>query len=133
MNQQNLWLKMKKNGTPVSPAGGGMFLVSGGRDRAIKIWHVPTGQCVRTIGGPGLSDGHDGWVRAALFHPSGAYIVSCGDDKSIRVWDMTKNCKMTKHLLSAHSSFVSCIDWHSGCSMMASGGTDNILKLWNCR
>ena len=32
--------------------------------------------------------GHDNWVRSVFLHPSSKYIISCGDDKTIRVFDI---------------------------------------------
>jgi len=74
-----------QNSTNNNNNSGGQFLVSGSRDLKIKIWHVPTATCVKTL------VGHDNWVRSVLFHPSGKFIVSSSDDKSICVWDLTKN------------------------------------------
>lgn len=31
---------------------------------------------------------HENWVRSVLVHPSGAFILSASDDRSIRVFDM---------------------------------------------
>ncbi|KAL3170106.1 hypothetical protein MRX96_015169 [Rhipicephalus microplus] len=43
--------------------GTGLFLGSGSRDKAIKIWDVSTGLPVFTL------VGHDSWVRGAKFQP----------------------------------------------------------------
>lgn len=51
--------------------------------------------------------GHDNWVRGLLFHPSGKYIVSVADDKTIRVWDV-KNKRNSK-TLEAHQHFVTSL------------------------
>lgn len=31
---------------------------------------------------------HENWVRSVLVHPSGAFILSASDDRSIRVFDV---------------------------------------------
>lgn len=51
--------------------------------------------------------GHDNWVRGVMFHPGGKYIVSCSDDKTLRIWDY-KNKRCAKTLV-AHEHFVTCI------------------------
>jgi len=106
---------------------GGLFLVSGSRDRTIKIWQVSNGLCVKTL------SGHDNWVRHVLFHPCGRYIISCSDDKSIRVWDLQKNGRNVSKIENAHKSFVSCIDWNKGFPMLASGSMDNTVQIWPTR
>lgn len=118
----------KKSGKP------GPFLLSGSRDKTIKMWDVSTGMCLMTLvselGGYAnvLSDllcmclplyvysvlfgclvqvGHDNWVRGMLFHPGGKFIVSCADDKTLRIWDYkNKRCMKT---LSAHEHFVTSL------------------------
>jgi platelet-activating factor acetylhydrolase IB subunit alpha len=31
---------------------------------------------------------HENWVRSVVFHPSGKFIISASDDKTIRVMDI---------------------------------------------
>lgn len=54
-----------------------------------------------------LQVGHDNWVRGVLFHPGGRFIVSCADDKTLRIWDYkNKRCMKT---LCAHEHFVTSL------------------------
>lgn len=79
----------------------GPFLVSGSRDKTIKVWDVSVGQCLFTL------IGHDNWVRGVCWHPGGKYIVSSSDDKTLRVWDIVnKRCSKT---LEAHAHFCSTL------------------------
>lgn len=51
--------------------------------------------------------GHDNWVRGVLFHPGGKFIVTCADDKTLRIWDYkNKRCMKT---LCAHEHFVTSL------------------------
>ncbi|GBE81734.1 dynein regulator [Sparassis latifolia] len=81
----------------------GAYAVTGGRDKTIKIWDTQTGQMIRSLAG------HDNWVRALVFHPSGKFLLSAGDDYKIRVWELaTGRCVKT---VEAHGHFVTCLAW----------------------
>lgn len=58
------------------------YLASGSRDRSVRLWKVSSGECLAVF------NSHENWVRGVLIHPNGKYIISCGDDRSIRVFDI---------------------------------------------
>jgi len=103
----------------------GNFLASGSRDKTIKIWETLTGVCITTM------VGHDNWVRSIAWHPSGKYIISVSDDKTIKVWDV-KQGRAIKTINDAHTHFVSCLDFNSRNPHLATGGVDDIVKIWSC-
>ncbi|GME47370.1 Nuclear distribution protein pac1 [Neofusicoccum parvum] len=80
------------------------FLATGSRDKTIKLWDG-RGTLIKTL------TGHDNWVRALVFHPGGKYLLSCGDDKTIRCWDLAQEGKCVKTIEDAHGHFVSCMRW----------------------
>jgi platelet-activating factor acetylhydrolase IB subunit alpha len=58
---------------------------------------------------PKSQPGHDNWIRALAFHPSGKYLLSASDDKTIRVWELsTGRCIKT---VDAHNHFVTTLAW----------------------
>lgn len=81
----------------------GCFVATGSRDKTIKLWDAQSGQCLKTL------VGHDNWVRALVFHPSGKFLLSASDDKTIRTWDLLtgRNSKT----LDAHAHFVTSLVW----------------------
>ncbi len=58
-------------------------IVSGSRDKSIKLWNT-IGECKYTIGEP---DGHTDWVSCVRFSPvtTNPIIVSAGWDKLVKV------------------------------------------------
>lgn len=113
-------LEKKAGGQP------GPFIISGSRDKTIKLWDALSGLCLMTL------VGHDNWVRAVLFHPGGGKrILSCSDDKTLRVWDYkNQRCEKT---LEAHTHFVTTLDFHKSAPYVATGSVDQLVKIWECR
>jgi platelet-activating factor acetylhydrolase IB subunit alpha len=56
-----------------------------------------------------LQAGHDNWVRALVFHPSGRFLLSAGDDHTIRVWELSTGRCMK--VVQAHGHFVTTLAW----------------------
>ncbi|KJE96121.1 platelet-activating factor acetylhydrolase IB subunit alpha [Capsaspora owczarzaki ATCC 30864] len=115
--------------TPVAALGApeslGPYLLSGSRDKTIKLWDLATNQCVLTL------IGHDNWVRGLMFHPGGKMVVSVSDDKTLRIWDL-KNRRCAK-TLQAHGHFVSSLAFHPSAPYVLTGSVDQTIKVWECR
>ncbi|KAK2466814.1 hypothetical protein APHAL10511_001072 [Amanita phalloides] len=93
----------------------GLYAASGARDKTIKIWDTQNGQLLKNLAG------HDNWVRALAFHPSGKYLLSASDDKTIRVWELsTGRCMKT---VEAHGHFIQTLAW--GRQLLSSAGGDS--------
>lgn len=61
---------------------GDRFLLTGSRDKTLKMWDTATGECLRTFGG------HESEVSSARLSSDGRCAVSTGSDHMIRVWDL---------------------------------------------
>ncbi|KAF2860685.1 dynein regulator [Piedraia hortae CBS 480.64] len=79
------------------------YLATGGRDKLIKLFSA-NGVCIKTL------TGHDNWVRALVFHPSGQFLLSASDDKTIRCWDLAQEGKCVR-VISAADHFVTSLRW----------------------
>mmetsp|Transcript_16187 Transcript_16187/g.29222 ORF Transcript_16187/g.29222 Transcript_16187/m.29222 type:complete len:488 (+) Transcript_16187:135-1598(+) len=117
----------KKGGGPAKSAAGGSswdYLASGSRDRTVRLWSVASvGSCLMTF------RAHENWVRGVLVHPSGNHVLSCGDDRSIRVFDIKAN-RCLRTIEDAHPHFVTAIAMHHTLPIMVSGGVDHTVKCW---
>ena len=59
-------------------------IVSGSRDKTLKVWDVKHGLCLQTL------RGHTGWVNCVGLLPDGR-IVSGSRDKTLKVWGFIKS------------------------------------------
>jgi WD40 repeat protein len=67
-------------GAALSPDGSILATSSG--DKTVRLWHVSTGECCKTL------YGHANRVNAVTFNPNGRLLASGSDDETIRLWDV---------------------------------------------
>ncbi len=103
----------------------GARLVSGGVDRALRVWDVRRRAPLAAL------TGHSDEIFAALFSPDGKRILSGGRDTVIRVWDAETFDEITQ--LHGHTSYVYCLAFSPDGSTLASGGGDNTVRVWGTR
>src|SRR5262249_39190580 len=60
----------------------GRYALSGGKDRSVRLWDVPTGKELKRF------DGHREAVWCVAFSPSGRRALSGGDDRTVLLWDL---------------------------------------------
>ncbi|KAL9104399.1 MAG: hypothetical protein Q9163_000657 [Psora crenata] len=82
--------------------GSGNLLVSASRDKALKIWDVTSGYCVKTL------QGHSGWVRDVCPSVDGRFILSTGDDMTARIWDISVSNPVNTLTVVGHEHFNEC-------------------------
>lgn len=141
------------------------YCVTAGRDNVVKLWLLPPPQTRPNLPPrPSpynnsqawhLADliGHQLWVKLLEVHPNGRFLLSAGDDKLVRIWDLAtlQNGRFPcVRLLSAHDGFVTCASFagfevnlakrtresvegyiqdNMRC-LFVTGSTDNSVKLW---
>jgi platelet-activating factor acetylhydrolase IB subunit alpha len=67
-------------------------------------------------------------VRSLALHPTGKYLYSASDDKSLRVWDL--NFGKEKKKVDAHDHFVAAVRYNGRYGVVATAGQDSLVKLW---
>ena len=58
----------------------GQYLASGSLNKTVKLWHVESGECIRTM------EGHSNYVLSVAFSPDGQYLASGSEDKTVKLW-----------------------------------------------
>jgi WD40 repeat protein len=104
--------------------GPSSLLVSGSKDRTLKVWDTRTsssrpGGCVATL------SGHTGAVLDLKLR--GNRIVSASMDKTVRMWDI-REPRVPLATLEGHSEEVHCVDFCD--HLVLSGSRDTALKVW---
>jgi WD40 repeat protein len=104
------------------------FLVTGGRNREIRLWRTDARS------GVGLENGgHDGPVSGVDFSPNGAHVASASFDRSILIWDVKRG--RIRRKLMGHADSVYAVRFHPLGEMLASAGwkKDPTLRIWDVR
>jgi platelet-activating factor acetylhydrolase IB subunit alpha len=99
------------------------YLASGSRDRTVRLWKIAEASCIAVF------NAHENWVRSVLIHPSGNFILSASDDKSIRVFDI-QNKRCLRTLEDAHGHFVTALAMHHTLPILISTSVDQTVRCW---
>ncbi|KAF7682847.1 Flowering time control protein FY [Astathelohania contejeani] len=105
-----------------SPSGA--FLISADTLGLIKYWN-PSMNNIQMI------QAHGEAIRDLSFAYGDAKFCSASDDGKIKIWDSLD--AREECALSGHGWDVRVAKWHSTKALIASGGKDNLVKLWDPR
>lgn len=131
----------------VSPDG--KWIATGGKDQSIRIWSAETSRMVCLLGG------HAGAVSALSFakrRPRNAsiaaqqqqlplHLVSAGQDKVMKIWELPSAAKLTegkaaasvkksKVTVIAHQKEVNDVLVSPNNKLVASAGQDKLVRIW---
>jgi WD40 repeat protein len=112
----------------------GSRLLSGSRDKSVKLWETATGRLLRTF------VGHSDYVTSVAFSPDGTRLLSGGyiDDKTVKLWDAASG-KLIR-TWEAHGSGVEAVAFSPDGTHLLSAGSEYVaahratvgrLKLWD--
>jgi WD40 repeat protein len=101
----------------------GARVLSGGRDRTLKLWDAESGRLIRTF------VGHSDMVWSVAFSPDGTRILSGSEDKTVKLWDAATGQLLRS--FQGHSQTVFSVAFTPDGTGALSGGSDKTLKLWD--
>lgn len=97
---------------------------------AIKLWDATSCQCARTIPQPhGKAQ-----VSMVTFSASGRYVLSCGSDSTVRLWDVGSAqpvCTYEGAMQQAQRSF--CCFSHDEASVFSGDEATGDVRMWDTR
>jgi len=95
------------------------YLISGSRDKMIRVWDLCTGECKKIL------EGHENTISAVDMNNK--YIASGSYDKTIRIWD--KNSGECLRILRGHTENI--LDIKLKGNTLISCSEDQTIKVWD--
>jgi len=97
------------------------LIVSGGWDKAVKVWSLSNLKLLTNL------MGHTGYVNTVTVSPDGSLCASGGKDGTALLWDLNKG----EHLYELESGDVIHSLTFSPCRYWLCGATENAIKIWD--
>lgn len=105
----------------------GAHLASASFDGTVVIWHKTS----ENMEGVLTLEGHESEVKGISWSNEDKFLATCGRDKTVWIWETDIDYEyITLAVLSRHTQDVKCVEFHSTKILLASGGYDNAIALW---
>jgi WD40 repeat protein len=101
----------------------GVYFISAGLDKKLKLIEIDTGEEIRTF------KGHTELVNSINFNESGDKFITSAWDGTIRVWDFMSGLQTTR--IKAHTGGVYSAKFDKSGKYIVSGGDDFMVRLWD--
>jgi len=101
------------------------FLVSGSKDKTLKVWNTLSSTETHTL------QGHTCIVWCVAVSYNNEFIVSGSGDKTVRVWNSLSGVQT--HLLEGHSRTVRSVVVTHENSFIVSGSGDKSIRVWSAK
>lgn len=111
------------------------WLASGGNDRTIRCWRMPSLEAANLPDGGVTSEprsqrleGHHHAIAALAFTPNSQFLLSASWDKTLQLWDvgLGQHCQT----LEGHQREVTCVAISRDGTLAVSGSRDGSVRLW---
>lgn len=103
------------------------FIYTGCARGEIRCWDISDDSKPISTG-----HGHKGWVRTLAINEK--YLVSGGEDKTIRLWDLKsveESSIPEKYVLNGHEDKILTVSLDPNTNFIASGSADKTIRLWD--
>jgi WD40 repeat protein len=106
----------------VAISSDGQMLVSGGNDKALKVWDLAAGKLKKTL----QSD--SGIINAIAIAPDNKTLISGSADRIVRIWNLETGQRQA--LLKGHAQEISSLAVSADGKTLVSGSSDGTVKVW---
>jgi WD40 repeat protein len=107
----------------VAFSANGSRVLSGSRDKTLRLWDASTGQLLR------IFRGDSDTVRAVAVSPDGTHLLSAGGDAAIKLWDAATGQVVRD--FKGHTAEVVSVTFSPNGTRVLSGAWDGTIKLWD--
>jgi WD40 repeat protein len=104
----------------------GSHLVTGGGDKAIKVWDFVNSSIAHTF-----ADVHTGPIWKVRFHDTGDFVLSSGGDGAIKLFDL--NAVKVRQQFRSHTDSVNGLAFQPFTNFFVSGSVDQTISIWDMR
>ena len=100
----------------------GAYIVSGGRDRGLRVWNSETGRLEkeRTVGVT---------IFALCWSPDGSRIAGAASDNNVYIWNRLPEPPLLR--LTGHTNVVHTLSWSSDGKRIASADESGMIRIWD--
>jgi len=100
----------------------GKYILSGSKDKTLKLWDAASGKEIRTF------TGHSDQISSVAFSPDSKYALSGSWDDTLKLWDVATGKEL--RTFQGHADFVESVAFSPDGKYVVSGSGDDTVKLW---
>jgi murein L,D-transpeptidase YafK len=101
----------------------GRQVLSGAKDKTVKLWDTATGQILKSF------EGHTEDVLSVALSSDGRFALAGSDDKTLKLWDAGTGQLLKS--LEGHADAVTSVAFSPDSQKVLSASKDKTLKLWD--
>lgn len=105
----------------------GVYFISAGLDKKLKLIEIDTGEEVRTF----IGHTNETLINSVNFNAKGDKFITAAWDGTLRVWDFLSGLQLLK--IKAHNGGVYCAKFDPTGDYIISGGDDFLIRLWDSK
>jgi WD40 repeat protein len=104
----------------------GRLLAAACHDGTVQVFDSHRGELRRTIAA------HDPIACAVAFSPDGKRLVSAGDDRTVKLWELDQaEGSPPRRVFVGHGGRVCAVAWSPDGQTLASAGDDRTVRIWD--